>query len=107
MTTTIAFPTPSFFIFNKIGEVSTNLVSPTTRRIELPNGELGIDYKILLRSRADFSSTLDKCVILGASSVIHQGPTKASLCPVTGSNGLCATNNSAEADDAAYEQGSA
>ncbi|GAB2228702.1 hypothetical protein Droror1_Dr00022825 [Drosera rotundifolia] len=38
-------------------------------RIELPNGELGVDDGVLLRWRADFGSTLDSCVILGASSV--------------------------------------
>ncbi|KAJ6396671.1 hypothetical protein OIU77_021658 [Salix suchowensis] len=39
-------------------------------RIELPSGELGIDDGILLKWRADFGSTLDNCVILGAASVI-------------------------------------
>ncbi|CAA2958644.1 F-box protein At5g46170-like [Olea europaea var. sylvestris] len=38
-------------------------------RIELPRGELGIDEGILLKWKADFGSTLDNCVILGASSV--------------------------------------
>ncbi|KAB2610812.1 F-box family protein [Pyrus ussuriensis x Pyrus communis] len=75
-TTMIASPTPSFFIFNKIGDVLTILASPTTHRIELPSDELGIDEGILLRSRADFGSTLDNYVILDASSVIHQEPTK-------------------------------
>ncbi|KAM2685424.1 hypothetical protein EV1_046795 [Malus domestica] len=69
----------------------TNLASPTTHRIELPNGKLGIDYRILLKWKADFESNLDNCVIL-ASSVIHQGPTKASLFSETGFNGLCTTN---------------
>ncbi|OWM85494.1 F-box protein At5g46170-like [Punica granatum] len=40
-------------------------------RIELPKGELGIDDGVLLKWRADFGSTLDNCVILGASSVSH------------------------------------
>ncbi|KAM0050477.1 putative F-box protein AUF1 [Helianthus debilis subsp. tardiflorus] len=40
-------------------------------KIELPSGELGIEDNVLLKWRADFGSTLDKCVILGASSVIH------------------------------------
>ncbi|XP_054776459.1 F-box protein At5g46170-like [Prosopis cineraria] len=40
-------------------------------RIELPSGELGIDDGVFLKWRADFGSTLDNCVILGASSVIH------------------------------------
>ncbi|CAH8337512.1 unnamed protein product [Eruca vesicaria subsp. sativa] len=40
-------------------------------RIELPSGELGIEEGVLLKWRAEFGSTLDKCVILGASSVIQ------------------------------------
>ncbi|CAO2842175.1 unnamed protein product [Amaranthus hypochondriacus] len=40
-------------------------------RIELPSGELGIDDGVLLKWRADFGSTLDNCVILGASSVVY------------------------------------
>ncbi|KAF3676739.1 F-box protein [Capsicum baccatum] len=40
-------------------------------RIELPSGELGIDDGALLKWRADFGSTLDDCVILGAASVIQ------------------------------------
>nr|GMD06706.1 F-box protein At5g46170-like [Ipomoea batatas] len=43
-------------------------------RIELPSGELGIDDGVLLKWRADFGSTLDNCVILGASSVTHPSP---------------------------------
>ncbi|KAG7542375.1 F-box domain [Arabidopsis thaliana x Arabidopsis arenosa] len=39
-------------------------------RIELPSGELGIDDGVLLKWRAEFGSTLENCVILGASSVI-------------------------------------
>ncbi|KAL5716286.1 hypothetical protein ACHQM5_018001 [Ranunculus cassubicifolius] len=42
-------------------------------RIELPSGELGIEDGVLLKWRADFGSTLDNCVILGASSVVHPG----------------------------------
>ncbi|KAL2341109.1 hypothetical protein Fmac_009049 [Flemingia macrophylla] len=38
-------------------------------RIELPTGELGIEDGVLLKWRADFGSTLDNCVILGASAV--------------------------------------
>ncbi|XP_010538543.1 PREDICTED: F-box protein At5g46170-like [Tarenaya hassleriana] len=46
-------------------------------RIELPSGELGIDDGVLLKWRAEFGSTLDNCVILGASSVIHTNPDTA------------------------------
>ncbi|XP_010549497.1 PREDICTED: F-box protein At1g30200 [Tarenaya hassleriana] len=45
-------------------------------RIELPSGELGIDDGVLLKWRADFGSTLDNCVILGASSVSRANPVK-------------------------------
>ncbi|KAM5587622.1 F-box protein [Rosa sericea] len=64
-------------------------------RIELPSGELGIDDGVLLKWRADFGSTLDNCVILGASSVIQPGPNKPSLANdvVSGSgDGVCPTN---------------
>lgn len=50
-------------------------------RIELPSGELGIDDGVLLRWRADFGSTLDNCVILGASSVIHTVRNEDQQCP--------------------------
>ncbi|KAK4796334.1 hypothetical protein SAY86_028660 [Trapa natans] len=63
-------------------------------RIELPSGELGIDDGVLLKWRADFGSTLDNCVILGASSVIHS---KAAAGLDGGSDGLCP--NSGAADD--------
>lgn len=44
-------------------------------RIELPSGELGIDDGVLLKWRADFGSTLDNCVILGASSIVQNSNT--------------------------------
>ncbi|KAL1193745.1 F-box protein [Cardamine amara subsp. amara] len=47
-------------------------------RIELPSGELGIDDGVLLKWRAEFGSTLDNCVILGASSVIQPNPLRIS-----------------------------
>ncbi|KAG8637448.1 F-box protein At5g46170 [Manihot esculenta] len=63
-------------------------------RIELPSGELGIDDGVLLKWRADFGSTLDNCVILGAASVINNGHNKS--CPVlqeNGSDGACGNAN--------------
>ncbi|XP_028804560.1 F-box protein At5g46170-like [Neltuma alba] len=56
-------------------------------RIELPSGELGIDDGVLLKWRADFGSTLDNCVILGASSVIH--PRKSLNSQDGNSDALC------------------
>ncbi|MFS8027712.1 putative F-box-like domain superfamily protein [Helianthus anomalus] len=41
-------------------------------KIELPSGELGIEDDVLLKWRADFGSTLDNCVMLGACSVIDK-----------------------------------
>ncbi|GKV36937.1 hypothetical protein SLEP1_g45020 [Rubroshorea leprosula] len=55
-------------------------------RIELPDGELGIDDGVLLKWRADFGSTLDNCVILGASSVVNS---KNSLVQESGGDGIC------------------
>ncbi|XP_010499543.1 PREDICTED: F-box protein At1g30200-like isoform X2 [Camelina sativa] len=48
-------------------------------RIELPTGELGVEDGILLKWRADFGSTLDNCMILGASSVIRSNQVKKNL----------------------------
>ncbi|KAK4271863.1 hypothetical protein QN277_020493 [Acacia crassicarpa] len=61
-------------------------------RIELPSGELGIEDGVLLKWRADFGSTLDNCVILGASSVVYPGPTK-SLCLQEGVSDAGCGNN--------------
>lgn len=52
-------------------QVLKNFNEIKSLRIELPSGELGIDEGVLLRWRADFGSTLDYCVILGASLVTH------------------------------------
>lgn len=38
-------------------------------RIELPGGELGIEDGVLLKWKAEFGTTLESCVILGASSL--------------------------------------
>ncbi|MFQ6666635.1 hypothetical protein Gotur_032916 [Gossypium turneri] len=54
-------------------EVLRNFNEIRFLRIELPSGELGIDDGVLLKWRADFGSTLDNCVILGAASVINNG----------------------------------
>lgn len=45
-------------------------------KIELPSGELGIEDDVLLKWRADFGSTLDNCVMLGASSVTYSDPSR-------------------------------
>ncbi|KAG9149745.1 hypothetical protein Leryth_012444 [Lithospermum erythrorhizon] len=48
-------------------------------RIELPSGELGIDSGVLLKWRANFGSTLDNCVILGASSLTRRSAKEGGL----------------------------
>ncbi|XVF25446.1 hypothetical protein REPUB_Repub13aG0213000 [Reevesia pubescens] len=59
-------------------------------RIELPSGELGIDDGVLLKWRADFGSTLDNCVILGADSIINNVHLQVSE---YGNDGFCSNNN--------------
>ncbi|KAK8495555.1 hypothetical protein V6N13_092975 [Hibiscus sabdariffa] len=59
-------------------------------RIELPSGELGIDDGVLLKWRADFGSTLDNCVILGAASVIKDVHLQVSE---FGNDGCCNYSN--------------
>ncbi|KAI0498708.1 hypothetical protein KFK09_019598 [Dendrobium nobile] len=51
-------------------EVLKNFKELRRLRIELPAGELGVDEGVLLKWKADFGSTLDSCVILGAASVL-------------------------------------
>ncbi|KAF5810727.1 putative F-box domain-containing protein [Helianthus annuus] len=57
-------------------------------KIELPSGELGLEDDVLLRWRADFGSTLDNCVMLGASSVVYPDKVASNLsnCDVIGGN---------------------
>ncbi|KAE8696473.1 F-box protein [Hibiscus syriacus] len=65
-------------------------------RIELPSGELGIDDGVLLRWRADFGSTLDNCVILGAASVTKNLHLQVPEC---GNDEFCPNNNIINVDD--------
>ncbi|KAK7245648.1 hypothetical protein RIF29_40496 [Crotalaria pallida] len=67
-------------------------------RIELPSGELGIEDGVLLKWRADFGSTLDNCVILGASSVTHPKPPE--------DNAVAAVNASADNNNNNDDNGS-
>ncbi|KAE8713078.1 F-box protein [Hibiscus syriacus] len=60
-------------------------------RIELPGGELGIDDGVLLKWRANFGSTLDNCVILGAASVVNNANSQLSE---FGNDGFCINNGS-------------
>ncbi|OIV91974.1 hypothetical protein TanjilG_09515 [Lupinus angustifolius] len=71
-------------------QVLKNFCEIRLLRIELPSGELGIEDGVLLKWRADFGSTLDNCVILGASSVIQ---------PKTGNAGDDDNYNGDDVDD--------
>ncbi|KAK8516488.1 hypothetical protein V6N13_097773 [Hibiscus sabdariffa] len=77
-------------------QVLRNLNEIRFLQIELPSDELGIDDGVLLRWRADFGSTLDSCVILGAAFV-----TKNVNLPVTecGNDGFFPNNSIANVDD--------
>ncbi|ESQ55564.1 hypothetical protein EUTSA_v10025383mg [Eutrema salsugineum] len=70
-------------------------------RIELPSGELGIDDGVLLKWRAEFGSTLENCVILGASSAIHAANSNSQP-PVD----LTSNNTTVTATAAAEDNGS-
>ncbi|BBN07914.1 hypothetical protein MPTK1_4g07250 [Marchantia polymorpha subsp. ruderalis] len=52
------------------GEVLKNFKEIQNLRIELPGGELGIEEGVLLKWKAEFGSTLESCVILGAASLV-------------------------------------
>eukprot|EP00249_Psilotum_nudum_P017073 c26141_g2_i1 orf=1036-2181(-) len=53
------------------GEVLRNFRDVRNLRIELPGGELGVEEGAVLKWRAEFGSTLESCVILGASSMAN------------------------------------
>ncbi|KAK3432767.1 hypothetical protein EUGRSUZ_D00286 [Eucalyptus grandis] len=74
-------------------------------RIELPSGELGIDGGILLKWRADFGSTLDNCVILGASSVVQSGPVKNLVGSENGTDAGCANDDNGSIPESFYTNG--
>ncbi|KAL2629636.1 hypothetical protein R1flu_014322 [Riccia fluitans] len=52
------------------GEVLKNFKEIQNLRIELPAGELGIEEGVLLKWKAEFGSTLESCVILGAAALV-------------------------------------
>lgn len=54
-------------------EVLRNFKEIQKLRIELPGGELGIEDGVLLKWKAEFGSTLESCVILGASAIVKNG----------------------------------
>ncbi|KAG9448939.1 hypothetical protein H6P81_008904 [Aristolochia fimbriata] len=59
------------------GEVLKNFAEIRSLRIELPAGELGVEGGGLLKWKAEFGSSLDSCVILGATSFSRKNETDA------------------------------
>ncbi|KAJ7514764.1 hypothetical protein O6H91_23G058400 [Diphasiastrum complanatum] len=60
---------PTEISHHSFGKVLRNFKEVQNLRIELLGGELGIEEGFLLKWKAEFGSTLESCVILGASSV--------------------------------------
>ncbi|CAA7394026.1 unnamed protein product [Spirodela intermedia] len=59
-------------------EVLRNFKEIRRLRIELPAGELSVNDGVLLKWKAQFGSTLNNCVVLGASSVLSPEATPPS-----------------------------
>ncbi|CAL9052526.1 F-box protein At5g46170 [Musa acuminata AAA Group] len=78
-------------------------------RIELPDGELGVDDGVLLKWRADFGSTLDSCVILSASSVAFSSsisPDSPNPNPSLSFEDACVGDDCGSMPDSFYTDGS-
>ncbi|MQL98179.1 hypothetical protein Taro_030876 [Colocasia esculenta] len=58
-------------------EVLRNFKEMRRLRIELPAGEVSVDDGVLLKWKANFGSTLNNCVILGASSAVSSAAVAA------------------------------
>eukprot|EP00897_Mesotaenium_endlicherianum_P000901 jgi/Mesen1/10811/ME000093S10325 len=67
-------PAPSEVAHHSPGEVIKQFSELRHLRIELPGGELGIDKGALLKWCATFGSTLESCVVIGATSLPHPAP---------------------------------
>lgn len=81
------------------GEVLKNFKEVQNLRIELPAGELGIEDGVLLKWKAVFGSTLESCVILGASSVFNPAKDKRDDNRDSEKSWLLQENGASEDDD--------
>ncbi|XP_020249953.1 F-box protein At5g46170-like, partial [Asparagus officinalis] len=86
-------------------EVLKNFKEIRRLRIELPAGELGVEDGSLLKWKAGFGSTLDSCVILGATSSSSSKSQSSSPNP-TNSSELCGVDDSGSIPEAFYTNGS-
>lgn len=81
-------------------EVLKNFKEIRRLRIVLPAGELGVDEGVLLKWKADFGSTLDSCVILGAASVLSSKSANANP-----THDLCAGEDNGNIPESFYMNG--
>ncbi|WOL08941.1 F-box protein [Canna indica] len=89
-------------------EVLKNFKEIRRLRIELPAGELGIDDGVLLKWKAEFGSTLDSCVVLGAASVLSSSsilPKSSSLNPNPSFQEACMSDESGSMPESFYSNG--
>ncbi|MCO5584283.1 hypothetical protein L7F22_038207 [Adiantum nelumboides] len=61
------------------GEVLKIFKAIKNLQIELPGGELGVEDGVVLKWRAEFGSTLESCVILGASGLVEPDAEKENM----------------------------
>ncbi|CAD5176457.1 unnamed protein product [Musa acuminata subsp. malaccensis] len=90
-------------------EVLKNFKEVRRLRIELPDGELGVDGGVLLKWRADFGSSIDSCVILGASSAVSSSsmpPRSPDPDPNPGFQDACGGDDCGSIPDSFYTDGS-
>ncbi|XP_020598663.1 F-box protein At5g46170-like [Phalaenopsis equestris] len=88
-------------------EVLKNFKEIRRLRIELPAGELGVNDGVLLKWKASFGSTINSCVILGASSVLSSSSTSppTQLGSRSPSSDLCGGEDNASIPESFYTNG--
>ncbi|KAJ0963219.1 hypothetical protein J5N97_028341 [Dioscorea zingiberensis] len=80
-------PASSEVLHHSPAEVLKNFKEIRRLKIELPSGELGVEDGVLLKWKASFGSTLDSCVILGASSISDKNPNPTPLLSISDDTG--------------------
>ncbi|XP_074571636.1 F-box protein At4g18380-like [Curcuma longa] len=89
-------------------EVLKNFKGIRYLRIELPAGELGLEDGVLLKWRAEFGSTLNSCVILGAASVLSSAsfsPISSNPNPDSSFQDACLSDDSGSMPESFYSNG--
>ncbi|KAG6498663.1 F-box protein At4g18380-like [Zingiber officinale] len=100
---------PSEVSHHSPAEVLKNFKGIRHLRIELPAGELSLNDGVLLKWKAEIGSTVDRCVILGAASVLSLASfsPKSSSHPSTDSSfqDACVNDNSESMPESFYSNG--